>query len=928
MRRILMSLVVLLQLFSLIFVISDITDSDLGSIPLDGNDANDSTRSQYPVWTIGDSYNYTQTYYDTSLYSSYTYWTNYEVMNLTTVSTPEGTFTVYGVKGTGHSAWEGIWPVSDGYFYYNSTNYYNASDKAFVESYSRSSGANYYLNGHTYYKPPVDHWDYPVQENESWNVTTAYHYSNSGVVGGNPHNSEGDYSYTTNYSCIARCTTTVNAGTFSTLKIRTQSDPNSYSIHYFDQEMGWYVKFESYVNGDLNTVYELNRTTFVHGPAVNPDSFDLSMREDAVDSTSLNLTDIFTGPGSLNYSAETQSVMNVTISNGGQVTFRPRKNWHGSVKITFRADDGRKNSTKDVTVTVTAVNDPPHFDPLPDITILEGGSDSSLDLDDYINDVDNDIEDVTFYVVQGERVDATLLQGNLVRFHSPGNWYGEDYIGVKAKDNDIYSNTETIRVIVLKVNDPPTITALSDRTVSQYGYLNLTLEATDPDFEETVALHTNISEAIEGISEWTDYSLDPVTGEFMFHPVEEELVGSHAVSFWADDGTARDYENITITVENVNDLPVVESNFTYIVLDPGEKAPDDTNTTVRFTSPTVFDQDGDEVVFTWDFGDGSDDGYGGSLNHTYSKFGNYTVSVEISDGIMEDPFIQKETISLLRTSDPQGDDDDEDDDDTDTDDDDDDDETGDDDEDDDDTDDTGHGDDDGGGDDDDTDTGDDVEPGDDDDTNGNGHGGTSGTDDLGSSEFPAWLIVVIIFVVLLITAFLIVLFIKMGGKGSSEEEGMDIPASEDGDLGISDHGRVVGPQYATYENEGMMMENSSFNAAIPAVEHGKTPPKDPSIEVSYSDDPPSLGPIVTQPWEPPGESLPQYLPPLSLPPVSESQSNTKVIKTLPIKGPICPNCNLEAGYYQEYDCYWCERCMDYVYPQGTLRHGETSFSQP
>jgi len=33
--------------------------------------------------------------------------------------------------------------------------------------------------------------------------------------------------------------------------------------------------------------------------------------------------------------------------------------------------------------------------------------------------------------------------------------------------------------------------------------------------------------------------------------------------------------------------------------------------------------------------------------------------------------------------------------------------------------------------------------------------------------------------------------------------------------------------------------------------------------------------------------------------------------------PLCGKCGGSAGYYQEYDCYWCEPCQDYVYPQET-----------
>ncbi len=33
--------------------------------------------------------------------------------------------------------------------------------------------------------------------------------------------------------------------------------------------------------------------------------------------------------------------------------------------------------------------------------------------------------------------------------------------------------------------------------------------------------------------------------------------------------------------------------------------------------------------------------------------------------------------------------------------------------------------------------------------------------------------------------------------------------------------------------------------------------------------------------------------------------------------PLCGKCGGSAGYYSEYDCYWCEPCQDYVYPHET-----------
>lgn len=824
MRRMLIISAVMLFMLSSVLVFSHPANYVIHPSSMDEKNPENSTRSTYPLWSIGDSYNYTQTHYDTSLYSSYSYRGSYEVMNRTTVTTPEGTYDVYGVRGKSHGAWTGIWPVSDGYFYYNSTSYYNASDKALVETRSESTGANYHLNGYTYYKPPTDHWDHPVEDNESWSVTSTYYYRNSGVIGGEPHYSEGEYSYTANYTCLGRGSTAVGAGTFSTLKIRSRSGPSSYSITYLDGEMGWYVKSETYVNGTLNTVYELNSTTFKHAPKVDPDSFDLTMLEDAVDDTSVDLTEIFTSPEPLNYSVESTYVMNVTISKEGNVTFRPGRNWHGSTTVTFRADDGKKNSTKDITITVIPVNDAPYFVSLPDIAIPEGGSDSTLDLDDHVRDVDNEMEELTLYVEPGEHVEATLLSGNIVRFRSPGNWYGEDLVKIRAKDPDLYSTTETITVIVSKLNDPPAISPLSDLTVPQYGYLNLTIEATDPDFEETVMFRTNISEAVEGISEGAEYSMDPVTGEFAFHPVAEKLVGSHPLSFWADDGTARDHANITLTVENVNDPPVAEGSFSHMIIHKGEDTPGNANITVRFTSPSVSDQDGDEIEYIWDPGDGSDRAYGPSVDHTYSRSGNYTVTLEISDGIMKEPLIQTAIVSLPPPNDAGkdgGDDDD----------------GGD-----------GYGDD--SEDSEDSEVDDNALPGDDgreveDDPephpgageNGNGGEELSDTGESGISGSSVWLIVVIVFIVLLGTAFFIALAVRIAGENGSEDQ--DEPIR-----------RTASPGY---------------QQPVPSA---------PEAERL----------ITTEPGGP-----------------------------APSTERMCPGCGLEARYYPELQCYWCERCGSYVY---------------
>jgi len=882
-RTLVLFTLLLLATSSLLFQLQVGNSTNHSSIELSGKHtlrAFGRDRSSYPVWSIGDRFNYTQTLYDESLYSSYSYWASYEVMNLTTVTTPQGTYNVYGVAGRSQSSWIGIFPVSDGYYYYNSTNYYRSSDKAAVETSATSIGPNYHLNYYSYYKPPNDQMDYPILPEESWNASQSYYYRNSGLVGGNPHYSDGDHSYNSSYTCISGDTVTVPAGNFSIMKLRTQSDPNSYSLQYFDDAMGWYAKMESYVNGELKTVYELSSTTFVHGPSVNRESFDFTMREDGVDSDSIDLQEIFSGDGNLSYTVETTELMNVTMDDNGLVTFRPQKNWYGNTTVSFSASNGVKAAAKDIRVTVTPVNDPPYFNDLPDVTFGEGGTDSSLDLDDYAHDVDDSNVDLTYHLEPTEHVQANILPGDILELSSPANWYGVEYVGIKIKDGTKYSDLEKIRVIVTKINDDPVLLTLSDKTVFQYDYLNLTLSATDLDPLDVLTFHTNISMTIKDISSGVDFSLDEITGDFFFHPSRENLIGTYEIAFWVDDGMARDYSNITITVENVNDPPVPEDIFFYSIVDADPEKPGENNLTVLFTAPQVSDPDRDSIKFSWDFGDNTGTVDGRYANHTYEKGGNYTVLLSITDGNIVDPITQTMIIHVtLPGASGVVDNDYEDD---------------------------GNEDDDAAGDDDDQ-LDDDDGTGDDDSDDDSGQTDT-GKDDGGSGEggtesksgVSGWLmgtIVVVITIAVIVTLF--VVFSRMGRDDTDNyEETADVGGHIQSYkcrkcssplLFIDKHGMWWCGGCEEYVHEerddlNRMNNNGSQSRFSDITYHA---PKSGNIPISVAFEQSQS--------------------------VSDNYSGN-VNRAIPIisLAPLCNRCGQISKFYPEHNCYWCDGCRDYV----------------
>jgi len=332
--------------------------------------------------------------------------------------------------------------------------------------------------------------------------------------------------------------------------------------------------------------------------------------------------------------------------------------------------------------------------------------------------------------------------------------------------------------------------------------LNLTLAATDPDYLDTVTFHTDMFDTMPDVQEGFELFCDMDTGEFLFHPSDQDLVGVYEVAFWAFDGTARDYSNITITVENVNDPPVVEGDFHYEIIDADPVTYGDNNLTVVFSAPLVSDIDGDEVSYKWDFGDESEIVSGRNVSHTYAEPGNYSVVLEITDGMITAPIIQGDTVSVTAPVDEPGDDENLDDGGTGNDGDDDaaDDEEGEDEypsdgEDD-------HDDDDGPG----------GVAGDDDDVKGPKDGGGHETGDSKGSAFPLWALLFIIVFSIMILIVIVVIIVKASGKTSVNDNGMPendpVLGGRGQFTGVTDLGRIAGP-HETWQTENRFEYSAS-----------------------------------------------------------------------------------------------------------------------
>ena len=110
-------------------------------------------------------------------------------------------------------------------------------------------------------------------------------------------------------------------------------------------------------------------------------------------------------------------------------------------------------------------------------------------------------------------------------------------------------DSETITITVNNTNRAPVLDSIGDKSVNENSTLNFSISATDADSDTITYSATDLP---------TGATLNSTTGTFTWTPGYTQA-GTHQVTFTASDGQAQDPETITITVNNTNRDPVLDS---------------------------------------------------------------------------------------------------------------------------------------------------------------------------------------------------------------------------------------------------------------------------------------------------------------------------------------------------------------------------------
>ena len=424
------------------------------------------------------------------------------------------------------------------------------------------------------------------------------------------------------------------------------------------------------IRGEISiTVLQHNRQPKING---NPTD-GLTLIEDQ-DIVYLNLTPFFNDPdesdvityciinGTSWDSQYRTAIADYRVLINHSLTVRPLQNKYGSESISVSVKDAAGLSPDfphHITVTILPRNDQPYLIRVNDTDITTGSTSltvyedlwssfifTALDIDEDPLSYSTNITEVLPELRKNE--DYTFSKGNGTLEIRPRNSQVGDYVfSISIDDGNDGMDSVELNLTIVNTNDPPFMDNISTQYVEQDEWLEILPFASDDDevHGDKLVFSTNFSEYLPvGLLE-SNFFFNSSTGEFRFKP-DKDTVATYETYIEVNDLSMEKYRrNFIIKVNNINDPPEAPVF---------EHSSEEGNFTVTFTALPGFDPDGDNLTYTWDFGDDTQNVFGQDLltvEHTYGKAGNYTVRLWVSDG---HPYGINRTIMNITITTPGG----------------------------------------------------------------------------------------------------------------------------------------------------------------------------------------------------------------------------------------------------------------------------------
>ena len=315
----------------------------------------------------------------------------------------------------------------------------------------------------------------------------------------------------------------------------------------------------------------------------------------------LYVEDIDDEKNAITWTASGQVELAVTIDANRVATITPPdENWNGSETIQFKATDagGLADSTT-ATFTWTPVNDPPVILTIPAQTIDEGDSFAAIPLDDYVDDVDNRADEMT-WTISGQAELIVQIDSNRVATVSApsAHWNGSESIQFKVSDPEGLADSTTVLFTVNPVNDPPVISGplpelsfLEDDSLV-YVVSNWFDYVDDVDNPDTTLFYF----VVDGkyVSALAKEASGLPKDNFYTFRAPQDWFGRDTLELIVSDGELSDTLAFFVTVHPVNDAPEIHGL-------PASITFKNDTTAVLQLSEAAFDVDSPRESLVWSF---------------------------------------------------------------------------------------------------------------------------------------------------------------------------------------------------------------------------------------------------------------------------------------------------------------------------------------
>lgn len=270
----------------------------------------------------------------------------------------------------------------------------------------------------------------------------------------------------------------------------------------------------------------------------------------------------------LNYTLSVKPQGMTISSSSGLITWMPLSGDAGITFVTVNVTDGILSMLQSYSLNVTPINHLPVITSLPQTT---GRQDQPYfyDLDAYDAD-DSDLFDEVehVYSVVSAPNGFTINPSN-GHFSGTPNSSSVGILNITLGASDETGTTiQTFALLVENVNDRPVITSAPQTSADQGSAYSYAVAVNDPDND---ALQFSLASAPAGML------IDSSSGLILWTPGQENL-GSHYIELCVTDGEFNATQNYTLTVENVNDAPVITTS-PVLNVSPGETYLYDVNAT-------------------------------------------------------------------------------------------------------------------------------------------------------------------------------------------------------------------------------------------------------------------------------------------------------------------------------------------------------------